>query len=100
MLGWSKGLRDKLGMADEISDDEKVERVTPESQVFALYPLKSWYKVRRWPVDALEASTRMTFDEFREYMQSRGVDIESPVELGELLAKVNDELSGLWIGES
>lgn len=80
MLSWSAGLREKLGMAAEVSDDEKIKAGEDESRIFALYHnQKAWPKVRERAFDVLEASRGMEFDAFQEYMKAKGIHAESPV---------------------
>jgi len=79
LLFWSAGLAEKLEMSPEISDEEKVARVSDDENIFALYPKEMWRKVRARSFDVLDASKGMEFDAFKEYMQSKGMDAESPV---------------------
>jgi len=53
--------------------------VSDDENIFALYPKEMWRKVRTRSFDVLDASKGMDFDAFKEYMQSKGMDAESPV---------------------
>lgn len=87
MVRWSPGnkragklsLRELLGMSEDASDQDKAQAVDDKSELFAQYQIASWRKVRTRPHDILEASIDMSFDEFKEYMMSHDIEIESPV---------------------
>lgn len=54
-LGWSRGLRDLLGLGQEVSDETIVEQ-EPEAEVIASFTVESWRKIHHFGllVDLLE----------------------------------------------
>jgi len=80
MVRWSQGLRDELGLGEGESDDVKASvQDDDKSQVFALYPIESWRKVRERPHDVLDASLRMSWESFVEYLKAKGIEAERPL---------------------
>lgn len=80
ILTWSAGLRKKLDMPKEKKDSEKLkDESSEEPKIFALYQSGgAWRKVRERHFDVLDASLKMDFEHFRDYLKSEGIDVDSP----------------------
>lgn len=79
-LGWSRGLRDLLGLGEELSDETIAEQ-EPDAEVIVSFTLEDWLKVVRFGllVDLLELIEVGDFYRFYQLLLMYGINWRHPL---------------------
>jgi hypothetical protein len=76
-LRWGTGLREKLGLDVELSEEEVAAMNDEKDSIpFALADRGAWHKIRVIPGETCEAIRDMDFETFKNFMYDQGIYIE------------------------